>query len=206
MVKRTVSQALQLIVRPVFTTRELSVLRDGSLSSTSQSLSRLENKELIRRLIRGVWCTPSDPRFSPFAVVPFLVPGHRAYVSFISALHLHGIIEQIPQVIYAATTGHGRTITTDIATYSFHQLKPEIFCGFDWYGKHQDFLIAAPEKALVDSLYLSSRKGQRFGVFPELSFSSSFSFPGARKWAKRITDDRIRGYVLKKLRNIKARD
>jgi len=117
-----------------------------------------------------------------------------------------GIIEQIPQVIYAATTGHGRTITTDIATYSFHQLMPEIFCGFDWYGNRQDFLVAAPEKALVDSLYLSSRKGQRFGVFPELSFSSSFSFPSARKWAKRITDDRIRGYVLKKLRNIEARD
>lgn len=202
--KRTVVQALQLIGRSVFSTREIADLRQGSLSSTSQTLAQLSVQEVIRRVKRGVWCLPSHERFSPFAVVPFLLPGQRVYVSFISALHLHGLIEQIPQVIYAATTGHTRAIRTDVGTYSFHQLKPEFFRGFEWHGKRHDFLIATPEKALVDSLYLSSRRGNRFGTFPELNLGGNFKFSRAAKWVKLIPDKRIRSNVLGKLEDLLA--
>ena len=200
--RKSVVQALQLVGRPVFTTREIALLRNGALSATSHALSQLEKKSVIRRVKRGIWCMPSDPRFSPFSAVPFLLPGQRSYVSFLSALHLHGIIEQIPQIIYVATTGHGRIIRTSIGAYSFHQLSPEFFCGFDWYGKQQNFLIAAPEKALVDSFYLSSRKSRRFSTLPELNFGASFSFARARRWARSIPDKRIQGHVLKKIREI----
>ncbi len=201
--KRTVIQALQDIKRPVFTTREIATLRHGSLSATSQSLSRLAEQGVVKKVKKGIWCLPAHPDFSRFAVAPFLTPRQRVYVSFISALHLQGIIEQIPQVIYVATTGRGRGIRTAVGSYSFHQLSPEFFSGFDWYGKRQDFLIATPEKALIDSLYLSSRRGRRFGIFPELDLGSHFSFRKAKKWADLIPDKRIRGHVLKKLEGIK---
>ena len=200
--KHSVIQAVMKIERPVFTTLEIATLRHGGISSTSQTLSRFAAQGVVKKVTRGIWCLPSHPHFSSLVVVPFLTPKQRVYVSFVSALHLYGIVEQIPQVIYIATTGRGRIIRTDVGTYSFHQLSHHIFGGFDWYGKREDFLIASPEKALIDSLYLSSRKGKRFSFFPELDFDPSFSFKQAENWGNIIQDKRIRGYVLKKLRGI----
>ncbi len=205
MKKFSVIKAIGEINRPVFTTREVATIRQGRISSTSQSLSLLAEQGAINKIIRGVWALPSHPHFSPFAVISFLAPGHRVYLSFLSALHLHGLIEQIPQVIYAATTGRGRVITTSVGVYSLHQLSSRMFTGFDWYGKRQDFLIAEPEKALVDSLYISSRKKKRFGQFPEIDLKSAFDFKKTRTWAGRIPDKRIRGYVIRALADLSSK-
>ena len=201
--KVSVIQAIGNVNRSVFTTREIATLCWGSLSSTSQSLALLSEKGVVKKITRGIWVLPSHPNFTPFMVVPFLTPEQRVYVSFISALHLYGMIEQIPQVMYIATTGRGRIINTDVGTYSFHQLNPQLFRGFEWYGKRQDFLIASPEKALIDCLYISSRKGKRFGTFPELKIIPDFSFARAEEWVNLIPDKRIRGYVSVKWEEIK---
>ena len=130
---RSTARALRALGRPVFTTREVAAVRGASVAATSQSLKRMEGDGLLVRVARGLWCDPEDPRFSPFALVPFLSGAHRAYVSFLSALHLHGLIEQVPQVIYAATTGHTARRRTPVGTYAFHHLDPAFFDGFDWY-------------------------------------------------------------------------
>ena len=39
----------------------------------------------------------------------------------------------------------------------------------------QAYLIASPEKALLDLLYLSSRKGNRFESLPELDLCENFN-------------------------------
>ncbi|GAH21577.1 unnamed protein product [marine sediment metagenome] len=77
-----------------------------------------------------------------------------------------------------------------------------MFDGFDWYRGRGSFLIAEPEKALIDSLYLSARKKKQFRYFPELFFPESFSFKKAKEWAGKIPDPRIRSYVKKKLTGI----
>ena len=74
-----------------------------------------------------------------------------------------------------------------------------MFDGFDWYRETGDFLIAEPEKALIDSLYLSARKKKQFRYFPELYFPESFSFKKAGQWAEKIPDLRIQSYVKKRL-------
>ena len=205
MKKFSVIKAIGEVNRPIFATREIANIRQGSISSASQSLSHLAEQGVITKIIRGVWALTSHPHFSPFTVTAFIAPSHRVYLSFLSALHLHGLIEQIPQVIYAATTGRGRIITTSIGVYSLHQLNSRMFTGFDWYGKRQDFLIAEPEKALVDSLYISSRKKKRFGQFPELDLKSGFDFKKARSWTNRIPDKRIRGYVIRALTDLSSK-
>jgi predicted transcriptional regulator of viral defense system len=200
----TVAQAIQAIGRPVFTTREIAGIRSASLSSTSQSLTRMAELGLVTAVSRGLWCLPSDPRFTPFALVPFLSGRHRAYVSFFSALHLLGLTGQIPQVVYAATTAHTRVATTRVGKYSFHRMQPALFAGFDWHSSGQ-FLIATPEKAVVDCLYLSGRKGKRFGFLPELELPRDFSFRRARSWAARIAEPNLRGHVLEKLKDVESR-
>lgn len=196
------AQAVQAIGRPSFRTKEIADLSGGSLSVTTRVLDRMARQGLIKKVVRGLWCIPSDARFSPYALVHYLSQGSRAYVSFVSALHLHGLIEQIPQIIYAATTGHTRIVRTSVGTFSYHRIAPSLFGGFDWSGAGQDFLVASPEKALVDSLYLSSRRGKHFRFFPELHIPRGFRLKEVVQWVDRVRDPLIRRHVLGRLRDL----
>ena len=202
MSKPSIARTIQLVERPVFRTREIAALRGSSVGAVSQALRSLERQGVLMRAARGVWCVPSDPRFNRFLLVNYLNGAHRAYVSFVSALHLHGIIEQIPHVVYAATTAHSHIETTPLGKYSFHQIDPKFFAGFDWYRDENSFLIASSEKALVDSLYISTRKGRRFGSLPELELGRKFSIRRAKAWVRQISDSRIRGVVATELETL----
>jgi len=201
----SVAQAVQAIGRPVFTSREIAALRGSSVSATSQALTGMERQGLLVSPARGLWCVPGDPRFTRFALVPFLAGSHQAYVSFFSALHLHGVVEQIPQIVYAATTGHTRVSKTPLGSFSFHRIDPLIFAGFDWYRGGRDFLIASAEKALADCLYLSSKRGKQFRFFPEMDLDRPFSFLRTADWVRRIPDKRIRTYALGRLELMRER-
>ena len=198
--------AIKGLDHPVFTTRQAAAFCRGSLSNTIQALNHLEKQGVIIKIARGIWGFEAGRnKISPYDVISYLLPSHRAYVSFVSALHLHGIIEQIPQSITLASTEHTKTIHTKIGTFFIHRIAPSFFKGFDWYKGGGSFLIAEPEKALIDCLYLSARKKKQFGHFPELHFSASFSFGKAKGWARQIPDARIRSFVLKKLDALKVK-
>ncbi len=200
--KKTVLTHIKRLRRSVFTTAEMVQLSGKSASTVVQALNYLQEQGAIVKVYRGIWTNVIDERFNAFTVVPFLVKQHRAYVSFISALHYHGIIEQIPQVIMVASTSHTRTIKTSVATYQIHRIHPLFFKGFSLDKATRNFLIAESEKALVDSLYVSAHKKKHFGYFPELNFPKSFSFKKAEQWVGEIKNYRTRVYVARKLRRI----
>ena len=203
MVKRSILTFTKELSRPVFTTREAAILSGSSLSNASKMLKTLERKGLVFKIARGIWAETGNEKLSPYSIIPFLLPRNRVYVSFISALHLYGIIEQIPQEITLAATVHTKKIHTKLGTFSIHRITPLFFDGFDWYKGEGSFLIAEPEKALIDSLYLSTRKKKQFGYFPELYFPKLFSFKKAIEWIKKIHDPRIRSSVGEKLVEIR---
>ena len=202
MTKQSILVYAKQLKRPIFTTRELAMLSGSSLSNTIQILNNLKKKGLIFKIARGIWAETGNEHLSPYSVIPFLLPRQLAYVSFINALHLYGIIEQIPQVINLASTTHTKKIVTKIGTFIIHQISPLLFDGFDWYRGTGNFLIAEPEKALFDSLYISARKKKQFRYFPELYFPKSFSFKKVKKWVNKIPDIKIRSYVKKQLTSI----
>ena len=47
----------------------------------------------------------AHPYFHPLSCVPYLLGKEQGYVSFLTALHLHCVISQIPKTIQIATTG-----------------------------------------------------------------------------------------------------
>jgi predicted transcriptional regulator of viral defense system len=153
---------------------------------------------VIESVIRGLWAVPDDPRFSALALVPFLAASNPAYVSFVSALRLHGMIDQIPHVTYVATTGRTRRISTRLGTFSFHHIDAAFFAGFDWYDRGQTFLVAEPGKALVDCLYLSCRRSGRFRHLPDLSLGDG-DLEQTEAWVHRIGEPRIRTCVERRL-------
>lgn len=202
--RQNITIFIRKIGRPVFTTHELTAISGKSASTVVQSLNHLVKQGLLIKIYRGVWAEPGPRAISPFEIIPSLFPRQRVYVSFITALHLHGIVEQIPQVITLASTAHTSMLRTKAGVFSVHQISPALFNGFDWYKGEGNFLIAEPEKALIDSLYLSSRKKKQFGSFPELDFPPEFSFKKAARWTERIPEKNICLYVLEKLKTIEA--
>lgn len=201
--KLAILTAIKRLNYPIFTTGELSKLSGGTLSNTTQALKHLQRKDIVSQIKRGLWMLDLDTqKINPYMLIPFLFSHHRAYLSFISALHLYGIVEQIPQVITLASTSHTRIIQTQLGVFYVHRIAPSFFKGFDWYKGTGNFLIAEQEKALIDCLYISARKKKQFGYFPELYISKSFSFNKARKWVKQIPNDKIRISVMNKLEKI----
>jgi predicted transcriptional regulator of viral defense system len=206
MAKESLLRLMRTLGRPVFTTRELAALSGTSFSATTQQLAGLARQGLLVKVRRGLWADPADDRLSVFAAVPFLVPGRRIYVSFLSALHLYGIIEQIPQVVTLASTGHSKIVRTALGVYRIHRIAPAFFAGFDWSRPGRAYLIASPEKALVDSLYLSAHKARSYRHFPEIHFSPGFSFRRAAAWARKIPSKRVRLRVLKDLERLREQN
>jgi len=200
--RKSVLFYIKKLNRRVFTTSELSTISGKSSSTVTQALNFLQEQGVVLRIYRGIWAEVTDKPISPYMVIPFLFPKHRTYVSFISALHIYDIIEQIPQVITLASTIHTKTIITKIGTFSIHRITPSFFAGFDWYKKKSNFLIAEPEKALIDCLYLSGCKKKQFGYFPELHFPKTFSFKKAKMWAEKIPNNKIKIYAQKRLKKI----
>lgn len=197
--KKSILVSIKQLNRVVFTTNELAAFSGKSLSATTQALNFLRKEGLIQKLYRGIWAEAIGTRLSPYVVIPFLFSRHRAYLSFISALHLYGMVEQIPQEITLASTAHTKSIHTKIGTFSVHHITSSFFKGFVWYRGESKFLIAEPEKALIDCLYLSAFKKKQFAYFPELHFPKSFRFKRAKEWVKKISNSKVRTYVQKKL-------
>ena len=153
----------------IFETREFAFLCGSSTSSASRKLARLEAIGVLVRISRGIWCQPAHRDFTPNQAVGLLLGNERGYVSFLSALHIHGAISQIPAAVQIATTGHGRDVASPIGRFEFFQIKPEMMqSGFAMSETQPPYLLASGEKALLDTLYIGTRKGRRFGSLPEL--------------------------------------
>jgi predicted transcriptional regulator of viral defense system len=195
---------IKQVNRRIFATHEIHAVSGKSLSATVQGLNYLERQGILVKIRRGLWMEKGAEPQSPYQIIPFLVPHHRAYLSLLSALHLYGIVSQIPQTTMLSSTAHSQTIRTALGTFAIHRIAPEFFFDFDWYKKTGAFLVASPEKALLDCLYLSGTKARRFTDFPELEFPASFSFERAELMATKIKARFLREHVMKRLAELRA--
>lgn len=186
----------------VFTTRRAAQLGHTSVQSAVRVLQNMAADGLVTRVTRGVWAITHHPDFSPYAVLPFLLgtpesdvasarvaPWSTAiddvslhaeatragYVSFLSALHLHGMLSQIPREIHVAVSRQRRPLSTPVARFVFHRrmsaLAPATMPGDRW-GR---FALATPAQALVDTMYVSAHRGRQFAHLPEIELPSTMS-------------------------------
>lgn len=168
---------------PVFSTAEVAHHAGIQPSNASRDLATLASEGMVTRIRRGLWAVPAHPDFSPYAVVPHLFAERPAgYVSLLSALNLHGMIDQIPRAVHVVTTAQRPVLNAPVGTYEFHRIQGDLFGGFKPYRRTGNFDIATPEKALFDTVYFSVRKGRRFTFLPEVELPAGFSPSEVARW------------------------
>lgn len=177
---------------PVFQTSDTAAHLGIGNAHASKLLARLAASGHLARLGRGRW--GFKDRIDPFALPEYLTAPYPSYVSLQSALYHHGMISQIPSVLYAVSIARTRTYVTALGTVSVHHVDPSFFFGHLPAGKGPG-KIAAPEKALIDFLYLSPARTRLFRALPELEFPGGFKVNEARKIIRRIRPVRRRNHA-----------
>lgn len=181
---------LQHAGRPFFSSQEAALLLGISSSSATQILTGLANHRLIGRIRRGHWSV--DPTPKPLAFASWVTAPLPSYVSVHTALYHHGMIEQIPSVIYVVSLGKTERVDTRIGVYSVHQIAPPLFGG---YEEREQVRMATPEKAIFDFLYLARGGSGLFAGLPEIEIPPSFRVQDLTMWVNRISDKAVRRRV-----------
>lgn len=183
---------------PAFRTSDVAASLSVERKYASELLRRLAKEDLVIPLKKGLW---SLKETDPMEWVPLLHAPALSAVSLQTALFYHGLIEQIPAVIYAVTTGPTRKFTTGKQSFSFHHLQPKFYFGYEPVPR-AGFLMASPEKALIDFLYLSGGKSTLFKRLPELEIPRAFRRRLAWDCIERIPSPRLQELVATKFERL----
>ena len=187
--------------QPAFRTADVAACLEVRSGHASKILERLAGAGHLVRLTRALWAVPG--RVEPFALPELLAAPFPAYVSLHSALYHHGMVSQIPSVIYAVSLARARRLVTPLGAVSLHHVDPTFFLGFESHGRNA-VKIATPEKALMDVLYLGAGRSRGLSALPEIELPSGFRIQRARAILRRIAAPPRRHRVERRLNRLLA--
>jgi predicted transcriptional regulator of viral defense system len=149
-------QKIETLGKGVFTINDLKKLfpEDAYIKT---SVYRMLKRGNLVQIVRGMYALNRNDLDIEKVAAQLYYP---SYVSFESALARYGIINQGPYGLTLATTRHSKQMTIAGVECSYSRLKPALFFGFDLID---GVYLAAPEKAVLDELYLiclGKRKGE----------------------------------------------
>jgi len=173
---------IKLFNLPIFRTNDIATYLQITTSHASHILSRLAKSEHIKRIKHGMWAIPE--LVEPLIIPQYLTAPLPCYISLHSALYYYGMISQVPDTIYAVSLAKTKCYSTPLGRMSIHHINAEFFFGFDTLENGVN--LAAPEKALLDVLYLSAAKSKLFSALPELELSKDFSINKAKEIIQQI--------------------
>lgn len=184
---------IKLLNQPSFQTRDIVALLNLTTTTASKVLSRLAKQGHLLQLRSGLWALPE--KIKHFMLPEKLTAPFPSYVSLQSALYYHGMIEQIPEIIYAVSLARTKVFKTSLATVSVHHIPAAFYFGY--INVENSIKIATPEKALLDFLYLHPSKNRLFTTLPELEFPKTFNHKLCREWLNKIPAPQRRTMVKK---------
>jgi predicted transcriptional regulator of viral defense system len=180
---------------PAIETADAAAALGQSTFAASKTLSRLGESGLITPVRKGMWWVESP--LDPYRLAAHLTAPLPSYVSLQTALHLRGMIEQIPTIVYVVSLARTESIVTSAGTFSVHHVAPQVFGGFDETA--EGVRMATAEKALFDLAYLAGGRSRLFASLPELEVGRGFRWKELKRWRDRIPSDRRRLLVTRRL-------
>lgn len=143
---------------PVF---ETTLLLAGKVNPAivRLQLARWTKSGRLYQLRRGLYALA--PPYQKVKPHPFLIANRlqrASYVSGQSALSFYGLIPEAVPVTLSVTAGRPARLETPLGTFDFRHIKPELLQGYRMavlnQAPPQQAMIAKPEKALLDLIYL----------------------------------------------------
>ncbi len=183
---------------PVVQTADASAVLEEGADAARKTLGRLATAGHVERVRSGTWWL--HPPVDRLRLASLLTGPLDSYLSLHTALHLHGLIEQIPIVVYAVTQARTERIATTVGDYSFHHVAAELFGGFE--EAQGGAWLATPEKALFDTAWLSAGRSRLFASLPEVELPRGFRRSELQRWVAKVEDPRRRVMVTRRLEAI----
>lgn len=142
---------------PVFETG-LLLAGDVDPNHIRRQLTRWTNSGRILQLRRGLYALAPPYRKvkpHPFTVANRMVPG--SYVSSQSALAYYSLIPEYTPTVVSVCSSRPRTWETALGTFIFRHMHRKYLFGYRLreVSGTQQAVIASPEKALLDLIYLT---------------------------------------------------
>lgn len=163
-------------------------------SSLRVHIGRWEKAGKLIKVKRGLYLLASPYRrielWEPYLASLLRRP---SYLSLEKALEFHGCIPEAVPVYTSITTRRQATFSFSEGVFSYRHIAPHLFWGYEGHTlRNQTALIASPEKALLDLIYLYRRKLPH-GYIQELRLQNirKFDFDRLLKYAKRFDKPRI---------------
>lgn len=156
------------ITDPIFSIQDLALM---GIKIYPYQLSLWSQKKYIQKLKNGLYVVSERSKNLKMETIAFNLY-QPSYISLEWALFKYGLIPEIvfnPTSVTAKTT---RTFKNSFGLFSYRHLKKELFFGYRKVSaNNQIYLIAEPEKALLDYLYLNSSKIKTPEDIEELRFN-----------------------------------
>jgi len=136
---------------PFFTISSLQAIFVTSRESTRTIAARLVKRGVLTRIRRDLYRL-INREYSLFSLANALC--QPSVISLESALNYWGVVVQVPQIVFS-TALRSYQCEVDNTTFVYRRMAPTLM-RFG-HGKVEDFTIADPEKAFLDSLYMRTK-------------------------------------------------
>jgi len=138
-----------------FSPEEVAACLKITKASARVLCSRYNKKGYFMRLKRNIYlfkeALPSLTQDQIFQLSIRLQ--EPSYISFTTALHFHGVLPSVPSLVECVSPTRSNEKQIGFITLKYHKLPKSLYFGFE---KSKNILIATPEKALLDLLYMMS--------------------------------------------------
>jgi predicted transcriptional regulator of viral defense system len=181
--KLTLIEQINALPKSYFAINDLKKVTTLDYNSLKVSLSKLVKSQKIVRIARGYYAVVlSDVDLEAFSLEYY----GPSYLSFEWALGYYGILSQQSYGLTLATVRRGREVDVKNSSLIYRHIQKKHFWGFVKVG---DKLIAEPEKAFLDQVYLSLNGAGTFDI-EEMNLDI-LDKKKLKKYLKRFDDERL---------------
>jgi len=132
----------------VFTPRDIARFLRTSRVNTHRIISSMKRKGLLTTVERGKYMlTESWGELDVYEIVPEIFK--PSYIGFWSALHYHGMTDQVPRTVFVATTKRKKPLRIQGQAIVYVTIKSRLFFGYERFGK---VVVSDREKTVIDCL------------------------------------------------------
>lgn len=175
----------------LFSTSDLFQFTGEKKDALLVQLTRLVKSGTLKRAGKGWY---SNPFYPPTQEEVAMVLRHPSYISMEYALSFHSILSQTTYTITLITQKQPYTYRHEKGVFEYHQISKKLFQGFK---KMNGFLMAEPEKALLDLMYIRCVRNRELNPEGIMSLIDDMYLENMSKDRLEIYANIFRGKTLK---------